>query len=38
MEFDVDVEGCMESWRGGVCLECQDGHILLEGLVSEGVL
>ena len=38
MEFDVNVEGCTESWRGRVCPECQDGHILSEGLVSEDVL
>ena len=38
MELDVDVEGCMESWRGRVCPECQDGHIPSEGSVSKGVL
>ena len=38
MEFAVDVEGCTECWRGGVCLEYQGRHILLEGLVSGGVL
>ena len=38
MEFAVNVEGCMESWRGGVCPGCQGRHIPLEGLVSRGVL
>ena len=38
MEFAIDVEGCMESWRGRVCPECQGRHILSEGLVSGGVL
>ena len=38
MEFAADVEGCMESWRGRVCLECQGRHILSEGSVSGGVL
>ena len=38
MEFAADVEGYMESWRGGVCLECQGRHIPSEGLVSGGVL
>ena len=38
MEFSVDVEGCTESWRGGVCPECQGRHIPLEGSVSGGVL
>ena len=38
MEFAVDVEGCTESWRGGVCLKCQGRHILSEGSVSGGVL
>ena len=38
MEFAIDVEGCMESWRGRVCPECQGRHILLEGSVSGGVL
>ena len=38
MEFDVDVEGCTESWRGRVCPECQGGHIPSEGSVSRGVL
>ena len=38
MEFAADVDGCTESWRGRVCLECQGRHILSEGLVSGGVL
>ena len=38
MEFAIDVEGCTESWRGGVCPECQGRHILSEGSVSGGVL
>ena len=38
MEFDVDVEECMEIWRGGVCPECQGRHIPSEGSVSRGVL
>ena len=38
MGFGIDVEGCTESWRGGVCPECQGRHIPLEGSVSGGVL
>ena len=38
MEFAVDVEGCTESWRGRVCLECQGRHIPLKGSVSGGIL
>ena len=37
MEF-VDVEEYMESWKDGICLECQGGHIPLEELVNGGVL
>ena len=38
MEFAIDVEGCTESWRGGVSPECQGRHIPSEGSVSGGVL
>ena len=38
MEFAANVEGYTESWRGGVCLECQGRHFLSEGSVSGGVL
>ena len=34
MEFAVNVEGCTESWRGGVCPECRGRHIPSEGSVS----
>ena len=38
MEFVVDVEEYMESSKGGICPECQGGHILSEELVNGGVL
>ena len=38
MEFAIDVEEYMESWRDRVCPECQGRHILSEGSVNKGVL
>ena len=38
IEFSADVEGYTESWRSGVCPECQGRHIPSEGSVSRGVL
>ena len=38
MEFAVNVEEYMESWKDGICPECQGGHILLEESVNGGVL
>ena len=38
MEFVIDVEEYMESWKDRICLECRGGHILSEESVDRGVL
>ena len=38
MEFAINVEEYMESWRDGICLECRGRHIPSEESVSRGVL
>ena len=39
MEFVINVEEYMESWKDRICLECWGGHIPSEEeLVNRGVL
>ena len=38
MEFVIDVEEYIESWKDGICLECRGGHISSEESVNVGVL
>ena len=38
MEFVIDVEEYIESWKDGICLECRGGHIPSEESVNGGVL
>ena len=38
MEFVINVEEYMESWKDRICPECQGGHIPSEESVNRGVL